>query len=376
MKAVESSVGDAARPLRIVEVRQTTFSIPFRRPVVLTAGTVSGRHALLIEVIADDGTRGIGEAAPHPSAPPAAVEAAANAVAAATPRLSATPLDLAALLEIVDCVEDAAARVALETALLDLAARLRGEPLASFLARVRRSHVPVNALLDETDPGRAAEAASRAVAEGFACLKLKLGGQDGAVLAERIHAIRERVGPGVKIRVDANGAWTVAEAIDVIGRLAPHGIEYVEQPVPDIEGMAAVRRAVSVPLAADEIVAGAESVEGIASLRAADVVVVKPAFLGLRASLSAIRTAEARGLDVIVTSALDTSIGIAAALHLAATLGGEHACGLATAALLAGDLLEEPLVPRAGALAVPEGPGLGVAIDRAALARWRPQADS
>jgi L-alanine-DL-glutamate epimerase-like enolase superfamily enzyme len=229
----------------------------------------------------------------------------------------------------------------------------------------------VNALLDEIDPGQAAEAAYQAVAEGFTCLKLKLGGQDDPALTERIRAIRERVGPGVKIRLDANGAWTPAEAIDVIGGLARFGIEYVEQPVPDLDGMAEVRRAAGVALAADEIVTGAESVERIATCRAADVIVVKPAFLGLRTSLSVMRAAKACGLEVVVTSALDTSIGIAAALHLAATLGGGRASGLATAALLGGDLVEVPLLPRRGELSLPGGPGLGVGLDRAAFARWQ-----
>jgi o-succinylbenzoate synthase len=329
------------------------------------------RRGLLVEIITADGTSGIGEAAPHPSAPPAAVGAAANAVASVTPRLSAAPPDLDALLEIIDGVGDLPARVALETALFDLAARLHGERLAALLGPLRRERVPVNALPDEADPARSAAAACQAVAEGFACLKLKLGGQDARALVERVRAVRERVGPSVRIRLDANGAWTVAEAIDVIGRLAGHGIEYVEQPVPDLEGMAQVRQAVDVPLAADESVVGTASVEKIASARAADIVVVKPAFLGLRTALSVARAAESRGLEVVVTSALDTSIGIAAALHVAATFAGDRASGLATAALLGGDLVDVPLVPRRGELCLPDGPGLGVSLDRTALARWQ-----
>ena len=104
----------------------------------------------------------------------------------------------------------------------------------------------------------------------------------------------------------------------------------------------------------------------------ANVIVVKPALLGLRAAVAVVRTAQACGMNVVVTSVLDTSLGIAAALHLAATLPDPVLpCGLATASLLAGDLAHEPLVPRGGWLEVPRGPGLGVQLDTEMLQRWR-----
>ena len=140
----------------------------------------------------------------------------------------------------------------------------------------------------------------------------------------------------------------------------------------DVAGLAAIRRNVSVPIAADESVTDADSVDVLVAAGAADVIVIKPAWLGLRASLDAARRAHAAGLAVTVTSALDSSLGIAAAAQVAAAIEGPlRACGLATAELLAGDLVRVPLAIAAGALAVPDGPGLGVEIDREAVARFR-----
>jgi L-alanine-DL-glutamate epimerase-like enolase superfamily enzyme len=159
--------------------------------------------------------------------------------------------------------------------------------------------------------------------------------------------------------------------VEFLPQLAAYDLEYIEQPVAGMADLAQVRRAVDVPIAADECVTDAGTVRELAVLGAADIVVVKPALLGLRAAVSVVRTAQACGLGVVVTSALDTSIGIAAALHLAATLPDPALpCGLATASLLAGDLARDPLTPRSGWLEVPRGPGLGVQLDTESLQRW------
>jgi O-succinylbenzoate synthase len=214
------------------------------------------------------------------------------------------------------------------------------------------------------------------VAAGYRCLKLKVS-HDLAADTARVAAVRAAVGPEVSIRLDANGVWTVDEATTAITQLAAHGIEYVEQPVGEMADLARVRRAVNTPIAADECVTGVNAIDRLAAMAAADVVVVKPAFLGLRNALAVVERARAHGLQVVVTSALDTSVGIAAALHLAATLPDPLLpCGLATAALLAGDLVREPLIPHGGRLTLPRGAGFGIQVDEAAVERWSyPQSD-
>ncbi len=211
-----------------------------------------------------------------------------------------------------------------------------------------RERVPVNALIPAGTPQEAGARAAEAVGEGYLCLKVKVG--DGRAV-DRVAAVRDTVGPGVAIRVDANGAWSAEEAVAQIRRMAPYDLELVEQPVASLAELAEVRRRVTVPLAADESVRGIDDARKLRCLRAADVVVVKVQPLGgVRAALA---VAEASGVPAIVTSMLETSVGLAAGVALAAALPElPYACGLGTAGLLAADVVAEPLVPVAGWLDV------------------------
>ncbi|NAZ88219.1 o-succinylbenzoate synthase [Kineococcus sp. T90] len=174
----------------------------------------------------------------------------------------------------------------------------------------------------------------------------------------RVRAVREVLGPHGRVRVDANAAWSVDEAERALGALGEVGLEYAEQPCATLEEMAELRRRLAragapVPLAADESVRKAEDPLRVAGLEAADVVVVKVAPLsGVRRALE---VAASCGLPVVVSSALDTSVGLAAGTALAAALPElPFACGLGTGALLAADVSAAPLLPVGGAL--PVGP--------------------
>ncbi|GAB3455917.1 o-succinylbenzoate synthase [Kineococcus endophyticus] len=190
----------------------------------------------------------------------------------------------------------------------------------------------------------------------------------------RVAAVRDVLGPTGRVRVDANAGWSVDEAERALGELAVVGLEYAEQPCATLEEMALLRRRLAaagtaVPLAADESVRKAEDPLRVAGLEAADVVVVKVA--PLRGVRPALAVAQACGLPVVVSSALDTSVGIAAGTALAAALPElPFACGLGTAALLAADVTAAPLLPVDGAL--PVG---AVAADPELLHRFRAPAD-
>ena len=165
--------------------------------------------------------------------------------------------------------------------------------------------------------------------------------------------MRDALGPEGRIRVDANGAWSVSEAVAAVRRLdrAAGGLEYVEQPCASVEELAVVRRAVDVPIAADESIRRAADPYRVRDLEAADIAVLKVQPLGgVRACL---RIAEDIGLPVVVSSALETSVGIAAGVALAAALPElPYACGLATVRLLEDDVVTEPLLPVDGVLPV------------------------
>jgi O-succinylbenzoate synthase len=206
----------------------------------------------------------------------------------------------------------------------------------------------VNALIPACPPDAAGGMAAAARSEGFRCVKVKVGRGDDV---SRVAAVRDAVGPSMAVRVDANGAWDLDTAARRITELAPLDVELVEQPVPGLDDLARLRRSSAVPLAADESVRGLEDARRLRRLAAADAVVLKVQPLGgVRAALEVM---EAAGAPGIVTSMLETSVGLAAGLALAAALDAlPYACGLGTASLLAADVVADPLVPHRGRLAV------------------------
>jgi O-succinylbenzoate synthase len=233
-----------------------------------------------------------------------------------------------------------------------------------------RDVVPVNVTVPATDPDRAHAIVT---AGGCRTAKVKVA-ERGQTLADdlaRVEAVRDALGPDGLVRVDANGAWDVDEAVRAIAALdrAAGGLEYVEQPVMDVEDLALVRRRVAVPIAADESIRRAEDPYRVRDLEAADVAVLKVQPLGgVRACL---RIAEDIGLPVVVSSAVESSVGIAAGVALAAALPElHHACGLATVQLLTDDVVTEPMLPVDGMLPVSRP-----TIDDAALARLAAPAD-
>jgi O-succinylbenzoate synthase len=212
----------------------------------------------------------------------------------------------------------------------------------------RRCSVDVNALVPAVAPGEAEALAVTAVADGFRTLKVKVGDAGGL---DRVAAVRGALGPVVKLRVDANGAWDVDGAVAAVARLARFDLELVEQPVASLEDLGAVRRRVRVPVAADECVRHVDDARRLAALGAADAVVLKVQPLG--GVVAALEVAEAAGVPGVVSSMYETSVGLAAGLALAAALDLlPYASGLGTAALLAADVVADPLVPVAGALGV------------------------
>jgi O-succinylbenzoate synthase len=189
-------------------------------------------------------------------------------------------------------------------------------------------------------------------------------GQAEAEDIERVEAVRAALGPDGKIRVDANGGWVPGQAARMLRRLARFGLEYAEQPCATLDELAELRRHIDIPIAADESIRRAEDPVRVRAAGAADIVMLKVQPLG--GVLAALRVAEACGLPVVVSSAVDTSVGLSAGVALAAALPElPYACGLGTMSLLAGDVTAAPLAPEAGELPVRRP-----AVDVGQLARW------
>jgi O-succinylbenzoate synthase len=239
----------------------------------------------------------------------------------------------------------------------------------------RRRRVEVNTTVPVVSPSRAAELV---LASGCRTAKIKVADPRVTLAADadRVAAVRSALGPTGRIRVDANGAWTPAEAVAAIDVLdtAANGLEYVEQPCRSLGELAQVRRQVGTPIAADESIRRADDPARVALAGAADIAVLKVAPLG--GVWAGLHIATAVGLPVVVSSAVDSSVGLAAGLALAAALPElPYACGLGTASLLSADVVAGRLTPVDGFIEVPaRAPEpdrfSGVAADRATTDYW------
>jgi len=226
-----------------------------------------------------------------------------------------------------------------------------------------RTAVGVNVTVPAVGPDQAHEIV---INSGCRTAKVKVAeaGQDGSDDVLRVAAVREALGSSGKIRVDANGGWDVDQAASMLGRLAGYGLEYAEQPCASLDELAALRKRTDVPLAADESIRKASDPLAVRAAGAADIVVLKVAPLG--GVRQALRVAAGCGLPVVVSSAVESSVGLAAGVALAAALPAlDYDCGLATMNLLTGDVTADPLAPAGGLL--PVRPAV---VDFERIARW------
>jgi o-succinylbenzoate synthase len=320
------------------------LSIPLRDPFVTAGGVVTARELVVLRLENGDGVAGYGEAAPFEPYDGVPLERAVAALSGGAGR------------------RPAQARAAEEIARLDLEAREEGRPLAE----PRKDALAVNLTLPAGPPEEAAARAREGLRDGYACFKVKVGlpGDE-----ERVAAVREAVGPWPALRLDANAAWGVDDAVRAIRALEGHDLELVEQPCATLEELAEVRERVSTPIAADEAVVTVEDVRRAVELEACDAVNVKLAGCGgFGPARAALHEARSHGMDAFMSSTLDGPWGIAASLQLAAAEELTLACGLATLELFEARIAAALPRPRGGTLAVPRGPGLGVDVDEDVLA--------
>jgi L-Ala-D/L-Glu epimerase len=326
----------------------------FVEPVRTAYGSLSER-ALLVVTVVDGELQGRGEAAPLEPYDGVRMEDVRSALEAYRGVLEhADTHDRAELMAACQAGADLPqALAAVDVALWELEALRAGRPVAALLSDAPAPRIELSAMIDAIEPEAAADAAAAAARGGFRCLKIKVGAGDDVA---RVMAVRAAAGPDVALRLDANGAWSVDQAVGMLAQLEPAMLELIEEPV---HGLAALRelRARTSPtlaLALDETAAD----PGAVSAGVGDAICLKLSrcggITGLLEGASAARTA---GSSVYLGSTYDGPVGIAAALHAAAALRPDHACGLATL-----DLFEDTAGPPVadGALMVPAGPGLGV----------------
>jgi muconate cycloisomerase len=268
-------------------------------------------------------------------------------------------------------------KAGLEMALWDILGKSAGLPLYRLLGGPVREFVPTKFSVSGLEPDKAAEIAAWAVEQGFRTMKVKVGLEPEGDVA-RVRAVREAVGPEVRLGVDANGGWSPRVAIQTIRRLAAYNIYFAEQPVPalDVAWLADVRRQVEVPVMADESVYTLQDAMAIARAGAADILsayVGKGGGIGPARKIAAI--AEASGLSCTLGSNLELGVASAAMIHVAMATPGitaeEFPCDILTPFFYEADLLAEPLPITAGQARPFDRPGLGVALDDAQVEHYR-----
>jgi L-alanine-DL-glutamate epimerase-like enolase superfamily enzyme len=336
-----------------VELEFERVALAFAEPLTTAYGPLRARELVEVTLTDDDGLVGHGEAAPLEPYDGVSIARVLVALESYRAVLAATPGAGGTLLDACRAVDELPqALAAVDLALWDLAGKRARRPVCELLADTPAAAIAVNASVAVQAPAQAARAAADAVASGYSCVKLKVGlGDDLALVA----AVREAIGPAPTLRLDANGAWGLAQAEQLLAALAAHGLELVEEPVHGIDDTRALRERVAVRIAIDETAA----TPGALTARVADAVCLKISRCGgIGGLLAAATLVRASGAEVYLASTYDGPHGIAAALHAAAALAPLPPCGLATL-----ELFEEP--PAAlrvvrGEIAVPRGPGLGV----------------
>lgn len=346
--------------MKIASLEVIPYALPFREPYVTARGRIDRREMVLLRMRDEDGREGLGEAVPLSLRGGASLSQVVSELEALAER---DTLDEAVLRDEATTLSPPA-RCAALTALLDLRGRRAGSTSGPS------PPVECNATLVSGESAAVAEDALAWAADGFSSFKLKLGAGDDA---GQVRAVREAVGPEARIRVDANAAWNVETAKRTLVEIEQFDVELAEQPVGEMEELAEVGNATSIPIAGDESIESCADAERAVRAGACDFAGVKLSKVG--GPEAAIEIAEV--MPCFLSSALDGPVGIAAAAQVAQTLdpagreGPRLAHGLATQRLFASSIASVECEIRDGLLYPPEGPGLGVKIDEDALQEHR-----
>jgi muconate/chloromuconate cycloisomerase len=366
--------------VKIADVRVILADIPVKRPHAMSFTTLRAVNFVFVRIESADGLVGWGEAACLGG--PTWSEESAESVAATIERYLAPWLlgrDADSIetlrLEMARRVQgNPFARAAVEMALWDVNGRALGVPVHRLLGGRVRDHVPLSwSLAVEDGDAEVAEAVDK-VRLGHRIFKIKTAAHPLDQDLARVRRIREAVGPGVSLRIDANQGWDRPTALRAIRALEAYGLDFAEQPVPrwDLEGLAAIGRAVTVPIMADESCFSPHDALALARLGGISILALKVTkSAGILGSMAIARIAEAAGMGCYVGCMIETSLGTAAYLQVAlAAAPVTWGCELFGPLLLDGDVTRRPVHYGGGAILALDGPGLGVDVDEDLLREW------
>jgi len=371
----------ASSDLTIADVRVWLADIPVKRPHKMSFTTLEAVNFAFVRIETRGGLVGWGEAACLGG--PTWSEESAESVQVVLERYVAPWLvgrDAAGIeplrIEMARRVQgNPFARAAVEMALWDLNGRALGVPVHRLLGGRVRERVPLSWSLAVGSLEAELEEAREKVAIGHRIFKIKTAAHPLRVDVERVRRIRETVGPGVALRVDANQGWDRPTAFAAVRALEPYGLDFIEQPLPrwDLDGMAELARRAPQPIMADESCGSEHDALAIARLGGVSILALKlTKSAGILGTMAIARIAQAAGMGAYVGCMIETSLGTAAYLHVAlAAAPVTWGCELFGPLLLKGDVVRRPVSYADGAILALDGPGLGVDVDETALNECR-----
>jgi L-alanine-DL-glutamate epimerase-like enolase superfamily enzyme len=362
--------------MKITAIETWLVEIPLRGAFRNAHTTKAVQRSVVARVRTDSGCEGAGTVDPSPGYTEATPEEIRTAIRdrLAPALVGRDARSIRGALAAMDRVAPDAlyAQAAIEMALVDLHARALGLPAHRLLGGAVKDTLLLNGWIGIEAPDAAAATARDLRARGYRSAKVKVGSGVEAD-RDRVAAVRAAV-PDLTIRVDGNEGFDVDTAVRLARAIAPYRIALLEQPVPrkDLEGLARVRRAIDIPVMADEAIEGLDTLVSVIRLEAADIVKVKVMKQGgLMRCLRAVDMAEAAGIRCVIGHGFGLALSTLAELHVAA-MSGNILDGLECVGptKLTGDVVKDPVLMESGTIPVPGSPGLGATLDGSALGRW------
>jgi o-succinylbenzoate synthase len=359
--------------IRVRKLRWRPFELHLSESFESSWGVIKSRAGILVSISDSEGFEGFGEVNPMPeyTGGAALADVARQFEGISSKKFGLDMFDFSRKGSLL-------AWNACKMALLDAEARKFNLALHVETSAGSRSAVITNGLLANSTLGQTLTQAGDLVSSGYSTLKLKIGLKS---LDEDIETIRQIriLWPDIKLRLDVNGAWSLETAKTAVKKLLPYDIELIEQPTDpdDLESLAEVHTASSIPIAADEaIYKNPEKTNQIVRTQAVDILVLKPMLIGgIRETIGLAEWASTYEIESYVTTTFDSAIGVSMAIHAAASLPWQAAHGLSTGKQMLDDVAVTP-IPVKGEIQIPKGPGLGISpdidmLEMVAIASWQ-----
>ncbi len=349
------------------------FDIPLKEPFVTSLGIDTAAKNVLVRISTNEGLAGFGECSPYMPINGESVDTCAIVGQYfAQALIGKNALDIEACVNLMDGIiyGNASIKSAFDIALYDIASQFAGKPLYEFLGGKKNKVITTDYTVSIGEPERMAADAKKILDQGYPAIKVKLG-KHGPTDVERIKKIREAVGPGIPLRIDANQGWEIEEAISTLKALSVYDIQHCEEPIArwNFMHLPEVSKSSPIPIMADECCGDDHDAERLISIKACDYFNIKLGKSGgIFKALKMVKMAEAAGIHLQVGAFLESRLAMSAFAHFSLCNDAIHHYDFDTALMFSEDPVSGGIEYKAnGVVEVPDTPGLGAFIDEARL---------